>query len=117
VIVATIRIVVASEKREEILEILLAFKGPTEVKSGCLRCEIFQDLQDGNAIVYKEAWQNKEKLYSHIRSDMYRDLLTVVDMAMERPEIRFYTVSKTTGMDMIKEALGHNESTSKEIAV
>lgn len=104
-IVSKIKVDTGPENKEEILEILFSLKGPTEVKSGCLGCEIYQDLQNESIIVYTEVWKSKEKLNSHIRSNHYRKLLAVIDMSLKQPEITFCAVTKTMGMEMIKEAL------------
>lgn len=107
-ILSIIKVTVLPEKREEILEILLSVKGPTEVKSGCTQCHICQDLYNKNIINYSEVWENEETLYKHIRSDIYRSLLAVIDMSSKQPEIRFLTVSDTAGIELIKNALGYS---------
>ncbi|MBW2368133.1 MAG: antibiotic biosynthesis monooxygenase [Deltaproteobacteria bacterium] len=106
-IVSMIKIVVTPDKKDEILEILFSLKGPTEVKHGCINCRIYQDLQDNN-IIYKETWKDKESLDKHIRSDLYRDILAVIDMSSEQPGINFFTVSSVAGIELIQETLGYN---------
>jgi hypothetical protein len=38
----------------------------------------------------------------HIRSDEYRNLLLVLEMALKQPEIRFDTISSSTGIETIE---------------
>jgi hypothetical protein len=40
---ASFRIVAPKDKRQEILDVLLCLKGPTEVAKGCRGCQILQD--------------------------------------------------------------------------
>jgi len=104
-IISIIRIVTEPDKRDEILEILFSVKGPTEGKPGCISCRIYQDLENEHIIAYEEVWQNKENLYNHIRSDLYRSILAVLDMSNGPPEVKFSTISSTAGMEQIKIAL------------
>jgi len=106
-IVSNIKILADPDNKNEILEILFSVKGPTEVKRGCLSCGIYQDIQNERIIAYEEVWESKESLYNHIRSAFYRSILAAVDMSSEPPEIKFNTVSNITGIELIKEALGH----------
>jgi len=106
-IVSIIKIFMAPDNKNEILEILHSVKVRTEGRSGCLGCNIYQDLQDEQVIVYKEVWENKEHLDNHIRSDIYRNILAAVDMSNERPKIAFYTISNIKGIDLIETTLGY----------
>jgi len=38
----------------------------------------------------------------HIRSDEYRNLLLVLEMALKQPEIGFDTISSSTGIETIE---------------
>jgi hypothetical protein len=40
----------------------------------------------------------------HLRSDEYRNLLLILEMALEQPEIRFDTISGSTGIETIEKA-------------
>ena len=72
--------------------------------SGCISCRIYQDAQENRSLMFEEIWKNEEDLNRHIRSDEYRNVLLVVEMAVEKPEIRFETVSHVTGMETIERA-------------
>ncbi len=43
----------------------------------------------------------------HLRSDEYRNLLLVLEMALKEPEIRFDTISSSTGIETIEKARIH----------
>jgi len=73
-------------------------------KPGCISCRIYEDLQEKNVIMLKEVWRSEEDLDLHLRSDEYRNLLLVLEMALEQPEIRFDTISSSMGIEAIEKA-------------
>jgi len=106
-IISTVKIAASPENRKEILEILFSVKGPSEGATGCISCFIYQDLENEQAITYEEVWQSKKDLDTHLRSDLYRNILAAMDMSSKPPEVRFNTVSTTEGMELVKEARGY----------
>jgi hypothetical protein len=52
----------------------------------------------------EEVWRSEEDLVLHLRSDEYRSLLLVLEMALKQPEIRFDTISISTGIETIEKA-------------
>jgi len=57
--------------------------------------------------MFEEVWRTKEDLEVHIRSDEYLNLLLVLEMALKQPEIRFDTISSSTGIETIEKARIH----------
>ena len=55
----------------------------------------------------KKSGEPEEDLDLHLRSEEYRNLLLVLEMALKQPEIRFDTISNTTGIETIEKARGH----------
>ena len=91
-------------------EALRIFKSITEQcmdDPGCLSCHIYGDLQDKNVLMLEEIWKSEEDLGHHLRSDEYRNLLLILEMALEQPEIRFDTISSSTGIETIEKARNH----------
>ena len=110
---ATIRMIIPRKKRDEALKILRSMAAECEVHSGCLGFHIYEDLQEDNVLMVEETWRNEEDLTQHLRSEKYRDVLLVMEMALKHPEVRFYTVSTSAGIETIerlrssKEQSGH----------
>jgi quinol monooxygenase YgiN len=52
----------------------------------------------------EETWETQEALDRHLRSAEYRNVLIVVEMAIEKPEIRFSEFSHSTGVETIEKA-------------
>lgn len=101
-ILSTLKIFPAPAKEEEILDILLSVKGPTLAASGCLECSIYEERDDERAIVYLEKWQSRKEMLAHIRSAFYPRLLKALELSYRQPEICFYEVAATHGIDLIE---------------
>jgi quinol monooxygenase YgiN len=92
------------QKSGEALKILGSVAELCRVDPGCLGCHIYGDLQEKNVLMLEEVWKAEEDLRLHLRSDEYRNLLLVLELALKRPEIRFHTVSSSTGIETIEKA-------------
>jgi hypothetical protein len=51
----------------------------------------------------EEMWAGETALHKHLRSADFRNVLLVVEMASEPPEIRFDRISSSTGLNTIGE--------------
>ncbi len=102
---ASFRIVAPPRKREEILEVLLCLKGPTEVTRGCRSCRILQDADDANVLTYLVQWDNEEEVESHLRSERFRRLLPYIEMSVEPPQVDFSTIDQVRGIEFMVEVL------------
>jgi quinol monooxygenase YgiN len=101
---ATVKIVIEPEKREAALAILSSMAERTKVKSGCISCHVYREVQEHRTILLEEIWKSEEELNRHLRSDEYRNVLLVMEMAVKQPEIRFENISGTTGIETIEKA-------------
>jgi quinol monooxygenase YgiN len=104
---ATIRMKMPEQKVKEALEILRSVAERTRVQPGCISCRIYHDAQEENVIMVDELWRSQEEHECHLRSDEYRNVLLVVEMAHEKPEIKFSAISQSTGVETIEKARSH----------
>jgi quinol monooxygenase YgiN len=104
VIHATIRMTIPPKKQDEALKILRTIGEQCMDDPACLGFHIYGDQQEKDVIMLDEVWKDQAKLDLHIRSDEYRNLLLVLEMAIEQPEIRFETISCSTGIETIENA-------------
>jgi len=111
-ILATVRMAIPAKKREEALKILRLTVGDCRVWPGCLSSRIYQDVQQQSVLMLEARWSSKEDLQRHLRSEEYYKVLLVMEMAFEEPEIRFDTVSGSTGIETVETA---RASTADEI--
>ncbi len=105
-VLATIRMIIPGTKWNEALKILRTVAEQCKVYSGCLDCRIYGDLQEDNVLMFEEMWRSEEDLNHHLGSDEYRKVLLVMEMALKQPEIRFDTISSSTGIETVERARG-----------
>jgi len=107
VIQSNIRMKIPPQKRNEALKILKSITDQCSDYHGCLSSHIYEDLQEKNIIMFEQVWSADEDLNLHIRSDGYRNLLLILEMASQQPEVRFDTISHSTGIETIETARIH----------
>jgi quinol monooxygenase YgiN len=103
---SSIRMVIPHNKRVESQRILMSVVERTRVEPGCISCNLYQCIEDNHVMMIEELWQSNEDLERHLRSDDYLKVLLVVEMALEKPEIRFNSISCSTGVETIEKARG-----------
>lgn len=101
---ATARMQLPHKKYREALKILRLIVEQSRVQPGCIRSRLYGDLEEKNVILVDGMWQNQENLESYLRSEEYRNLLLVAEMAIECPEIKFDIITSSTGIETIKKA-------------
>ena len=104
--VATLRMVAPPGRRDEILHALRWLAGPVQARRGCAGCRILQDLDDENALVLVEEWTSRETFERHLRSEDFRRLLAVAELATEPPELRFDRIAERRGLGLVAEVRG-----------
>ena len=101
-IVGTLRILPAPDRRAEILEVFRAVQGPVRAQPGCIACHIYEEQGADEAIVLVERWESQETLEAHLRSEAYRRILGAIELSGAPPDLRFEYVSATEGMELIE---------------
>ena len=104
-ILSTLNMIVRTERRSDLLETMRGMLQPARVERGCLSYRLYEDVENRNAFVLVEEWKTQQDLERHIRTDNQRQLLALMDLLSEQPELRFNTVSSTAGMDLIEDVL------------
>ncbi len=107
---ASLRIVVPEPKRSEVLGVLRALKGPTEVSSGCRMCRVFQDVENGTGLTYLVQWDTRHDLEEHFRSERFRRLLPYIEMSIDPPEVEISDLDPLGGVELLVAVLGANPS-------
>ena len=92
------------QKVREAVDILGSVAERTRVQPGCISCRIYHDEQEENVVMMDEVWRTQEEHECHLRSAEYRKVLLVVEMAKEKPEIKFSEFSESTGVETIEKA-------------
>ena len=103
-ILATVRMTIPPQKSGEALKILSSVAELGRDSPGCLGCHVYGDMQKKDVLMLQEVWNAKEDLDRHLRSDEYRNVLLLMEIALEQPEIRFDTISISTGIETVQSA-------------
>jgi quinol monooxygenase YgiN len=103
-ILATLRMAIPLQKRGEALKILKSIVARNQAQPDCVFCRICEDALEDNVLQFEEMWRSEQELEHHLRSDQYNKVLLVLEMALKQPEIRFDTISSSTGIEAIEKA-------------
>ena len=103
-ILATLRMAIPVQKRGEALKILKSMVARNQAQPDCVFCRICEDILEDNVLQFEEMWRSEEELERHLRSDQYHKVLLVLEMSLKQPEIRFDTISSSTGIEAIEKA-------------
>lgn len=95
-----LKVNVASGKQKEALEILQSVGKALTLKHDFVSSTAYKLYGEDNTILYIEQWKTKEALYRHIQSDLYRRILTVMELAKEPPDISFSEFEE--GLELIQ---------------
>lgn len=101
---ATLRMQIAAKNRQEARLILGSMIEQTKLEEGCISCRLYQDVLSKGVFMLEEIWASEQVLRRHLRSEKFRTVLLVIEMATEAPEIRFDRVSHSTGIGTIQKA-------------
>jgi quinol monooxygenase YgiN len=105
-----LRIVVPEPKRSEVLDVLRALQGPTEVSKGCRSCRVLQDVEDGDGLTYFVQWDTRQELEEHLRSERFRRLLPYIEMSVNPPELEIGDLHPLGGIEFLVDVLGSKPS-------
>jgi quinol monooxygenase YgiN len=71
------------------------------VQTGCRKCDLYQDVENPEAITLVEEWESQADLDLRLRSEDYRAVLAAIELSREQPVIHFDTVIRRAGLEMI----------------
>ncbi len=104
-ILVTLPLKVTPEKRSGVIGLFELFIGPVSVQPGCLSVNLYSNTSTNHLLLIEE-WDSHTNLDRHIRSEQFRTILAIMDMADERPEISFRTISSTQDFELVRELRG-----------
>jgi quinol monooxygenase YgiN len=105
-ILATVRMTIPPPKRSEVLRTLRFLTGEASIQPGCLSTRIYHDENEEAVFMVEEVWKSQDDLDRYLRSEDYRNVLLVIELAGEEPEIRFQTISDPAGIEVVERARG-----------
>ena len=106
-ILATLRMAIPVQKRDEVLKILKSMVARNQAQPDCVFCRICEDVLEDNVLQFEEMWRSEEEFDRYLRSDTDHKVLLVLEMALKQPEIRCDTISSSTGIETSETARKH----------
>ena len=101
---STIRMLIPLDKHNEALEILGRVAHQIRFEPRCLSSRLYRGVDDVRAIMLEEFWEGGRRMLQHLKSDAYRRILLVIEMAEEPPDIRFDLIAESGGVEVIENA-------------
>jgi quinol monooxygenase YgiN len=94
-IVSSTKISVPPENRKEFLQTLHPLIDRVRQEKGCIRYEVYQDVENENTFILVEEWEAQADLDEHLRSDRFAVLLGALRLLSDTPEIKFSMLAQT----------------------
>jgi quinol monooxygenase YgiN len=99
---------VLPEKQKEVLQTLHSLIEFSKKEKGCLRYEIFGDIEDEHVFNLISEWETREHLNHHMRSDRFGILLGTKSLLLEPLKIKIVTVADTEGIEVVRSVRKRN---------
>jgi len=110
VIIMRITMKALMEKRTEMMQTLLSMIEPTVKEKGCLRYDVFCDIDGKTVFNLIEEWETREDLDHHIRSERFSVLLGTKSLLAKPLEMKIHTVSHSEGAEVVNALRGKGTS-------
>ena len=105
-ILATVRMSIPPQRRGQVSKALKLMVEEAMIERGCLSSRLYHDEEEEAVFMFEQVWRNQDDLNVYLRSEDYRRMLLVMELAGEPPEIKFQTISETAGIEVIEKARG-----------
>ena len=100
-ITATLRIPLSPQRLEQTLRGLRALVGPASVARGCRSCRLYQEVGESPSLLLYQQWESQQALEGFLGSEDCRRLLGLLEAAEAAPEVRFETISRSQGLELV----------------
>ena len=105
-ILVIMEMTVLPAKRKEFSQTVHALIRAIRKEKGCIKCSACKDIEDEKAFCMIQGWETQKELDRYLLSDLFEVLLGTKNFLSEPCEIKFHTVSSTTGIEAVKKARG-----------
>lgn len=90
----------------EVVQALRLLMRGARAEKGFVGSSLYLDSDDENAINYEERWSSREDFEEQARTQRYRNLFGLMDLACEQPTLEIHFVSETRGLEYIAQTRG-----------
>ena len=101
---AMIKLRLPASRMKEAMAVLRPLVESTKTVPGCVDCALHRDVLEDSVLLFYDRWSDEGSFQRHLRSELYRDLFLVMEMAKEVPTVRFDVISQTSGLDAFERA-------------
>lgn len=105
-ILATIKMSIPPQRRVEVSKTLKSMARATMLNPGCLSSQLYHDEIEEGVFMSEQVWTNQDDLDQYLRSEDYRRMLILMELASETPIIAFQAISEPVGIEVIEAARG-----------
>jgi len=91
-------------QRQDLLKTLKSLCAQTEGRQGCVECLLCVEEKPRCGIFSMQRWESPEDFRRYLRSDLYRKVLALMEVPDVAPELQFYYVTQTSGLEAVEEA-------------
>jgi quinol monooxygenase YgiN len=92
---------VLPQKQKEVFQTLLSLLEPHGKAKGCLRYEIFNDIEDGNVFNLISEWETRQHLDEHLKSAKFTVLLGIKSLLCEPLQFQIITTAAIEGIEAV----------------
>ena len=103
-IIELVTISIPHAKKQEFGRALMSLVGPVQVQRGCLRCQLCEKWPAKDELQMETRWDSKEDLIAHLQSDIYKNLLLLMELSATAPVLEFLAVVELRGLDLVEAA-------------
>lgn len=89
---------------QDLIEVLHTIKCSALGTGACLDCSISVELGESGATCYTTQWRNRDSLDRYLRSPLFNRVLEVMELSQLPPEVVFYEISLSGGLDVVEQA-------------
>jgi quinol monooxygenase YgiN len=100
-IVFSMQIRAADERRTALLRTLGSMLGPTRVAPGCLDARLYSDLDKRNTLLLVEEWASRQQFERNLDAAKLNVIVAAIEFSSEAPVIRVDTVERVEGVDAL----------------
>jgi quinol monooxygenase YgiN len=92
-----IRMNVLAEKLMELSQTLVSLVGAIRTEQGCIRCDLWHNIENENELCLLEQWDTSGNLESHLHSGHFKVLRGAMSLLSEPCEIHFHAAHEVEG--------------------
>jgi quinol monooxygenase YgiN len=100
-IVFSMQIVAPDENRTAILRTLGSLLGPTRAAAGCMRAQLYADLDRRKTLFLVEEWESREQFERNLDTAKLNTIVAAIELSSEAPVVRVDSVVREQGVDTL----------------